>query len=60
MLLPPLCIPYDYVRFAEEAGLGVFAEPLDISDQVSKTWYPIAEIDRLSIQLTSLGMSRGR
>ncbi|CAG8952744.1 hypothetical protein HYFRA_00008988 [Hymenoscyphus fraxineus] len=38
MLLPPLCTQADYVRHAESAGLKVFAEPCDISKQVSKTW----------------------
>lgn len=38
MLLPPLCTQKTYVSFAEGAGLKVFAEPFDISKQVSKTW----------------------
>lgn len=38
MLLPPLCSQTDYVKFAEIAGLGVFAQPFDISQKVSKTW----------------------
>ena len=38
MLLPALCTQADYVRFAEEAGLVVFAPPFDISKDVSKTW----------------------
>jgi tocopherol O-methyltransferase len=38
MLLPPLCSQADYVKFAEMAGLSVFAEPFDISQKVSKTW----------------------
>ncbi|PBP21405.1 methyltransferase domain-containing protein [Diplocarpon rosae] len=38
MLLPPLCAQSDYVRLAHDAGLKTFAEPLDISKQVSKTW----------------------
>ncbi|OWO99230.1 tocopherol O-methyltransferase [Marssonina coronariae] len=38
MLLPPLCAQSDYVRLANEAGLKTFAEPFDISKQVSKTW----------------------
>ncbi|RDL39768.1 uncharacterized protein BP5553_04108 [Venustampulla echinocandica] len=38
MLLPPLCTQADYVRMAEQAGLKGFAEPFDISKQVSKTW----------------------
>ncbi|KAI4143810.1 MAG: hypothetical protein L6R39_004441 [Caloplaca ligustica] len=38
MLLPPLCTPTQYVKFAEDAGLKVFSEPLDISQNVAKTW----------------------
>jgi tocopherol O-methyltransferase len=38
MLLPPLCSQTDYVNFAKGAGLSVLAEPLDISEKVSKTW----------------------
>jgi tocopherol O-methyltransferase len=38
MLLPPLCTQADYVNHAETAGLKVYAEPFDISKQVSKTW----------------------
>ncbi|KAL9005186.1 MAG: hypothetical protein Q9188_002022 [Gyalolechia gomerana] len=38
MLLPPLCTQSEYVRLAEKAGLKVFSEPLDISQNVSKTW----------------------
>jgi tocopherol O-methyltransferase len=38
MLLPPLCSQTDYVNFAHGAGLKTFAEPFDISKQVSKTW----------------------
>ena len=38
MLLPPLCTQSDYVRFAREAGLECFAEPMDISSEVAKTW----------------------
>ena len=38
MLLPPLCTFSEYVGFAERAGLEVFAETLDISKQVAKTW----------------------
>ena len=39
MLLPPLCSQADYVKYAEAAGLGVFAESFDISQKVSKTWW---------------------
>lgn len=39
MLLPPLCSQADYVKLANGAGLQTFAEPFDISKQVSKTWY---------------------
>jgi len=38
MLLPPLCTQKSYVQLATEAGLKVFAEPTDISKDVSKTW----------------------
>ena len=38
MLLPPLRSQADYVKFAEMACLSVFAEPLDISQKVKKTW----------------------
>ena len=38
MLLPPLCTQLDYVNFAHQVKLDVFAEPFDISDKVSKTW----------------------
>lgn len=38
MLLPPLCTQSGYVKYAQEAGLGAFSEPLDISRNVSKTW----------------------
>jgi tocopherol O-methyltransferase len=38
MLLPPLCTQADYVNYAKAAGLKAFAEPFDISKQVSKTW----------------------
>ncbi|MCJ1324339.1 hypothetical protein MMC10_001001 [Thelotrema lepadinum] len=38
MLLPPLCTQSEYVAFAEEAGLAVYAAPMDISKRVSKTW----------------------
>ncbi|KAF4455822.1 hypothetical protein F53441_1903 [Fusarium austroafricanum] len=38
MLLPPLCTQQDYVDLAKQAGLKVFSEPKDISQQVRKTW----------------------
>ncbi|TVY29437.1 putative tocopherol O-methyltransferase-like protein [Lachnellula hyalina] len=38
MLLPPLCTQSDYVEMAEKAGFKIFAEPLDISKEVAKTW----------------------
>ncbi|KAL8832834.1 MAG: hypothetical protein Q9191_000018 [Dirinaria sp. TL-2023a] len=38
MLLPKLLTQLQYVQFAEAAGFKVFAEPLDISDKVSRTW----------------------
>ena len=39
MLLPPLCTQAEYVRLAAEAGLRVLRGPIDISRDVSKTWY---------------------
>ena len=39
MLLPSLCTQPDYVQYAQEAGLSIFSEPLDISEDVAKTWY---------------------
>lgn len=38
MLLPPLCTQAEYVKMATDAGLTVFAEPKDISADVSRTW----------------------
>ncbi|KAI5456292.1 S-adenosyl-L-methionine-dependent methyltransferase [Mariannaea sp. PMI_226] len=38
MLLPPLCTQKGYVELAKQAGLSVFAEPKDISQEVRKTW----------------------
>lgn len=38
MLLPPLNTQAEYVKMATDAGLQVFSEPKDISDDVSKTW----------------------
>ncbi|KAL8708426.1 MAG: hypothetical protein Q9220_006716 [cf. Caloplaca sp. 1 TL-2023] len=38
MLLPPLCTQNEYIAFAAAAGLGVFTPPLDISDNVARTW----------------------
>jgi tocopherol O-methyltransferase len=38
MLLPPLCTQQGYVELAEKAGLSILAEPMDISQQVAKTW----------------------
>ncbi|KAI9149156.1 putative tocopherol O-methyltransferase, chloroplastic [Paramyrothecium foliicola] len=38
MLLPPLCTQKGYVELAKDAGLQVFAEPKDISQQVRQTW----------------------
>lgn len=38
MLLPALCKQSYYVERAKEAGFTVFAEPMDISGKVSKTW----------------------
>lgn len=39
MLLPGLNTQSEYVNIAKQSGLSVFSEPLDISKQVSKTWY---------------------
>ena len=41
MLLPPLCTQSEYVQYAKDAGLQVHTEPLDISKDVSKTWYVV-------------------
>ena len=38
MLLPSLFTQSQYVQYAEKAGFRVFAQPLDISGKVSKTW----------------------
>ncbi|KAL8703119.1 MAG: hypothetical protein Q9225_008125 [Loekoesia sp. 1 TL-2023] len=38
MLLPPLCTQSQYVQFAKDAALKIFSEPLDISQNVAKTW----------------------
>ncbi|KAL8923250.1 MAG: hypothetical protein Q9172_003192 [Xanthocarpia lactea] len=38
MLLPPLCTPSEYAVLAEGAGLSVFSETFDISNEVAKTW----------------------
>ncbi|KIY01822.1 uncharacterized protein Z520_01960 [Fonsecaea multimorphosa CBS 102226] len=38
MLLPPLNTMAEYVSMAESAGLRVFHEPKDISQQVARTW----------------------
>ena len=42
MLLPSLCSQADYVGFAKKTGFAVFAEPFDISKEVSKTWLVVA------------------
>lgn len=42
MLLPPLCTQAEYVRLAAEAGLRVLRGPIDISRDVSKTWYVLS------------------
>jgi tocopherol O-methyltransferase len=39
MLLPPLCTQQGYLDLARQAGLAMFADPKDISQQVRKTWY---------------------
>ena len=51
MLLPPLCTQSEYVRLAEEAGLQIFSEPLDISLNVAKTWYATTSFARLLLEL---------
>jgi tocopherol O-methyltransferase len=38
MLLPPLCTQQGYLDLARQAGLAMFADPKDISQQVRKTW----------------------
>ncbi|CAK7234178.1 hypothetical protein SCUCBS95973_008846 [Sporothrix curviconia] len=38
MLLPPMCTQDGYVKLATDAGLRVFAEPKDISNDVKQTW----------------------
>lgn len=38
MLLPPLCTQDDYLRLAADAGLECFAQPMDISAEVARTW----------------------
>lgn len=38
MLLPPLCTADDYVEMAQKAGLVVRQSPIDISQDVAKTW----------------------
>ncbi|KAM0242104.1 hypothetical protein ACHAP5_007424 [Fusarium lateritium] len=38
MLLPPLCTQRGYLELAKKAGLAVFSEPKDISQEVRKTW----------------------
>ena len=43
MLLPPLCTQSEYVQYAKDAGLKIYTEPLDISKEVSKTWYVISQ-----------------
>lgn len=39
MLLPPLCSANDYVEMAKKAGFTVSQGPVDISQDVAKTWY---------------------
>ncbi|KAL9596834.1 MAG: hypothetical protein Q9219_005548 [cf. Caloplaca sp. 3 TL-2023] len=38
MLLPPLCTQSEYVKHAEDIGFQTVSGPLDISQNVSKTW----------------------
>lgn len=42
MLLPPLCTPSQYIHYAQSAGLKIHTEPMDISNEVSKTWYVVS------------------
>ncbi|KAK6334398.1 hypothetical protein TWF730_003612 [Orbilia blumenaviensis] len=52
MLLPPLCTMSEYVEHAKTAGFKVYSEPLDISENVKKTW----DISLSLIQNPSLWM----
>ncbi|KAK6519012.1 hypothetical protein TWF281_003702 [Arthrobotrys megalospora] len=52
MLLPPLCTMSEYVEHAKNAGFKVYSEPLDISENVKKTW----DISLSLIQNPSLWM----
>lgn len=45
MLLPPLCTQSEYVQYAKDAGLKVHTGPLDISKEVSKTWYVLSTVN---------------
>lgn len=56
MLLPPLCSQSDYVAYAIEAGFKIFAEPLDISQDVSKTWYAYLFCNALPTSLLCFGL----
>ncbi|MCJ1455898.1 hypothetical protein MMC28_006255 [Mycoblastus sanguinarius] len=59
MLLPPLSSTTEYVAFAQEASLSTFADPLDISKYVAKTW----DISWTLIQspaLWAFALSQGR
>jgi hypothetical protein len=60
MLLPPLCSQANCVKFAEMAGLGVFAEPFDISQKVSKTFRVAHEETSGRNDNQSSGIFRGR
>ena len=42
MLLPGLNTQSEYVEYAKQAGFKVLSEPFDISKEVSKTWYALA------------------
>ncbi|KAG6994210.1 hypothetical protein G7Y79_00046g082610 [Physcia stellaris] len=39
MLLPPLRTQPEYITMAQQAGFEIFSDPLDISQNVAKTWY---------------------
>lgn len=59
MLLPPLCTVAEYTAYAEKAGFTVYAEPMDISDNVKKTW-DISWSLVQSPSLWALAFSQGR
>ena len=66
MLLPGLNTQSEYVNYAKQAELSVFSEPLDISKEVSKTWYVLERSLFISrgvhdrTALTHIGIYHGR